>query len=41
MGTIGHLMSGSGLAEVLEMVYAPNAVQHILATLNPINSDNI
>jgi len=30
MGTIGHLMSGSGLAEVLELVYAPNAVQHIM-----------
>lgn len=31
LGTIGHLMSGSGLADILELVYAPQAIQHILS----------
>jgi len=30
LGCIGSLMAGSGLKELLEMVYAPNAVEHIL-----------
>lgn len=30
LGCIGHLMSGSGLQELLEVVYSPNAVTHIL-----------
>lgn len=29
IGSIGHLMAGSGLKELLERVYAPNAVDHI------------
>lgn len=31
MGCIGHLMAGSGLEQVLETVYAENAVKHILS----------
>ncbi|CAG2245619.1 unnamed protein product [Mytilus edulis] len=31
LGSIGRLMSGSGLKEVLELVYAPNAVNHMLS----------
>ena len=30
LGCIGSLMAGSGLKEILEMIYAPNAVEHIL-----------
>ena len=30
LGAIGHLMAGSGLQEVVELVYAPNAVSHML-----------
>ena len=30
LGCIGHIMSGTGLAEILELVYATNAVSHIL-----------
>ena len=30
IGCIGHLMSGSGLHEVLEIIYANNAVTHML-----------
>lgn len=30
LGTIGHLMAGSGLRELLELIYASNAVDHIL-----------
>ena len=30
LGSIGHLMAGSGLKELLELIYAPNAVDHIL-----------
>jgi hypothetical protein len=30
LGSIGHLMAGSGLREVLETIYAENAVGHIL-----------
>ena len=30
LGCIGHLMAGSGLREVLETVYSPNAVVHML-----------
>ncbi|KAL8575021.1 hypothetical protein ACOMHN_063553 [Nucella lapillus] len=30
MGCIGHLMEGSGLQEILELAYAPNAVVHML-----------
>ena len=29
IGCIGNLMAGSGLKELLEMIYAPNAVEHI------------
>jgi len=29
LGSIGHLMAGSGLQEVLELVYADNAVVHM------------
>ena len=29
LGTIGHLMTGSGLKEILELIYAPQAVEHI------------
>ena len=29
IGSIGHLMAGSGLREVLELIYASNAVDHI------------
>ena len=31
LGCIGHLMAGSGLEQVLEVVYAENAVKHILS----------
>ena len=31
LGCIGHLMAGSGLKEVLELVYATNAVGHMLS----------
>lgn len=31
LGTIGHIMGGSGLQELLECVYAPNAVVHMLS----------
>ena len=31
LGCIGHLMSGSGLQEVVETVYAPNAVTHMMS----------
>jgi hypothetical protein len=31
LGSIGHLMSGSGLAELLELIYAPHTVPHILS----------
>ena len=30
LGCTGSLMAGSGLKEILEMIYAPNAVEHIL-----------
>ena len=30
LGSIGHLMSASGLQHILELVYAPNAVVHML-----------
>jgi len=30
LGSIGHLMAGSGLSEVLETVYAANSVKHML-----------
>ena len=30
LGCIGNLMAGSGLKELLKMIYAPNAVEHIL-----------
>ena len=30
LGCIGHLMEGSGLDDVLEVAYAPNAVIHML-----------
>jgi len=32
LGCIGSLMAGSGLKEILEMIYAPNAVEHILTS---------
>ena len=31
LGCIGHLMDSSGLKEMLETIYAPNAVVHMLA----------
>ena len=31
LGASGHIMSGSGLHELLETVYASNAVSHILS----------
>ena len=31
LGSIGHIMKGSGLQEVLEPIYADNAVSHILS----------
>ena len=31
LGSIGRLMSGTGLKELLELVYAPNAVTHMLS----------
>lgn len=30
LGAVGHLMAGSGLEEILEFVYAPNAVPKCL-----------
>ncbi|CAC5392561.1 unnamed protein product [Mytilus coruscus] len=30
LGSIGNIMSGSGLAKLMETVYAPNAVSHML-----------
>ena len=30
IGSIGHLIAESGLKELLELIYAPNAVEHIL-----------
>ena len=38
LGSIGHLMAGSGLQELLEVVFAANAVQHnIMLTGNAIS----
>ena len=38
LGSIGHLMAGSGLKELLEVVFADNAVQHnIMLTGNAIS----
>ena len=31
LGSIGHLMAGSGLKELLELIYAPNAVEYMLS----------
>ena len=31
LGAIGHLMAGSGLQELLELIYASNAVVHMLS----------
>ena len=31
IGSIGHMMKGSGLEEALEMIYGPNAVNHMMA----------
>jgi hypothetical protein len=31
LGSIGYLMAGSGLKELLELIYAPNAVEHMLS----------
>eukprot|EP00794_Sanderia_malayensis_P017156 gene17156-18878_t len=31
LSSIGHLMAGSGLKELLELIYAPNAVEHMLS----------
>ena len=30
LGSIGHLMAGSGLKEILELIYASGAVDHIM-----------
>ena len=32
IGSIGHLIAESGLKELLELIYAPNAVKHILSS---------
>lgn len=31
LGTIGYIMAGSGLEEVLSLIYAENSIQHILS----------
>ena len=31
LGCVGHLMAATGLTQVLEVVYAENAVKHILS----------
>ena len=31
LGSIGHLMAGSGIKELFEMIYAPNAVEQIMS----------
>ena len=31
VGSIGHLMAESGLREIFEIIYAPNAVDHMLS----------
>ena len=31
LGSIGHLMAGSGLKELLELIYAPNALEYMLS----------
>ncbi len=31
LGSIGHIMGGSGLQELLELVYAKNSVCHMLS----------
>ena len=31
LGSIGHLMKGSGLEELLELIYSDNAVGHIVS----------
>ena len=31
LGAIGHLMTGSGLRDLLEVIYAPDAVSHMLS----------
>ena len=35
LGCIGHLMDSSGLQEMLESIYAPNAVIHMLLLHEP------
>ncbi|WAR21610.1 hypothetical protein MAR_015584 [Mya arenaria] len=30
LGAIGHLMAGSGLQEIMELIYATNAVGHMM-----------
>ena len=32
LGCIGHLMAASGLEQILELIYAPNAVAHMLSS---------
>ena len=31
LGSIGHLMTGSGIKELFEMIYAPKAVEQIMS----------
>ena len=31
LGCMGHLMASSGLQDLLELIYAPNAVVHMLS----------
>ena len=31
LGSIGHIMASSGISELLELIYAPNAVVHIMS----------
>lgn len=35
IGSIGHLIAESGLKELLELIYVPNAVEHILTGKEP------
>lgn len=30
LGSIGHLMKGSGIENILELIYASNTVSHII-----------
>ena len=38
LGSIGHLMSGSGLKELLSIVYTEQTVPHLVVKLFPVES---